>query len=101
MNTFALQWFMEMQAGRFNRTQLTEKYSAQLTDDAVQAMSRHLNEYGAPPKSAEILQRRTIGDQTFHLVKLLFPRGDAASVLVGANADGKITGITMTSMAGD
>ena len=91
----------EMQAGRFDRTQLTPAYNAQLTDDAVQTMSRRLNEYGAPPDSAKILQSRTIGDQTFHLVKLHFPRGDAASLLVGSNTEGKITGITVTSMAGD
>lgn len=101
MKTFALQWFAQMQAGQFDRTQLTAAYSAQLTDDAVQAMSRRLNEYGASPKSAEILQSRTVGDQTFHLVKLLFPRGDAASLLVAADTEGKITGITITSMAGD
>ncbi len=101
MQTFALQWFTEMQGGRFDRTQLTDAYSAQLTDGAVQVMSRRLNEYGVPPKSAEILRSRTVGDQKFHLVKLLFPRGDAASLVVGSNTDGKITGIVLTSMAGD
>ena len=53
MNTFALQWFTEMQAGRFDRTQLTAAYNAQLTDDAVQTMSRRLNEYGAPPEQRQ------------------------------------------------
>ena len=72
-DTFALRWFTEMQGGRFDRTQLTDAYSAQLTDGAVQVMSRHLNEYGVPPKSAEILRSRTVGDQKFHLVKLVFP----------------------------
>jgi hypothetical protein len=44
---------------------------------------------------------RTIGEQTFYLVKLHFPRGDAASLLFGFNAEGKITGIGIMSMAGD
>jgi hypothetical protein len=76
---------------------------AQLTDDAVQAMSRYLkeHEYGAPPTGAQVLKTRTIGEQTFYVVKLVFPRGDAASLLLGFNAEGKITGISLMSMAGD
>lgn len=97
----ALQWYLQMQAGQLDRTQLTEPYSDQLTDHAVQQMSRRLNEYGASPGSAEILQSRTIGDQTFHLLKFHFPRGDAASFLFGFGAEGKITGIGLTMMAGD
>jgi hypothetical protein len=50
---------------------------------------------------AHILLSRTIGEQTFYLVKLHFPRGDAASLLFGFNAEGKITGIGIMSMAGD
>jgi hypothetical protein len=42
----------------------------------------------------------TVGNQTFYVVKILFPRGDAASLLVGLNADGKITGINILGMAG-
>ena len=49
MRALALQWFAQMQAGKIDRTQYTAAYSAQLTDDAVQAMSRHLNQYGASP----------------------------------------------------
>jgi hypothetical protein len=64
-------------------------------------MSRKVNLYGASPTSAEILQNRTIADQTFYLVKLIFPRGDAASLLIGFDAQGKITGINLMSMAGD
>ena len=64
-------------------------------------MSRKVNLYGASPTSAEILQSRTTADQTFYLVKLIFPRGDAASLLIGFGGDGKITGINLMSMAGD
>ena len=39
--------------------------------------------------------------QTFHVVKIHFPRGDAASFLMGFNDEGKITGLTLMSMAGD
>jgi hypothetical protein len=56
---------------------------------------------GASPLRAEIMQKRAIDNQTFYQVKLIFPRGDAASLLFGFNAEGKITGIGIMSMAGD
>ena len=101
MRAFALQWFAQMQAGKIDRTQYTAAYGAQLTDDAVQAMSHHLNEYGAAPIRAEIMQKRSVDNQTFYKVKLIFPRGDAASILFGFNLEGKITGVAIMSMAGD
>ena len=103
VETLALEWFAQMQTGQIDRTQLAADYSAQLTDDAVQAMSRYLKEYkyGASPTGAQVLKIRTIGEQTFYMVKLVFPRGDAASLLLGFNAQGKITGISLMSMAGD
>ena len=99
----ALQWFARMRAGQIDRTQLTADYSAQLTDDAVRSMSQYLKEYdyGTSPRGAQILLRRSQGDETFYVVKILFPRGDAASLLLGFNPDGKITGISLMSMAGD
>jgi hypothetical protein len=103
VETLALKWFAKMRTGQIDRTQLAADYSAQLTDDAVQAMSRYLKEYeyGASPTGAQVLKTRTIGEQTFYVVKLVFPRGDAASLLLGFNAEGKITGISLMSMAGD
>jgi Spy/CpxP family protein refolding chaperone len=101
MKVLALQWFTQMQAGKIDRTQYTSAYGAQLTDDAVQAMSHLLNQYGALPLRAEIMQKREIHTQTFYQVKLIFPRGDAASLLFGFDAAGKITGIGVESMAGD
>ena len=101
VKALALRWYEQMQAGKLDRSQLAAAYSAQLTDDAVRGMSRKVNLYGASPTSAEILQNRTIADQTFYLVKLIFPRGDAASLLIGFDAHGKITGINFMSMAGD
>ena len=99
----ALQWFAQMRAGQIDRSQLTADYSAQLTDDAVRSMSRYLKEYdyGTSPGGAQILLRRSEGDQTFYVVKILFPRGDAASLLIGLDAQGKISGISLMSMAGD
>ena len=35
------------------------------------------------------------------MVKIVFPRGDASSMMMGFNAEGKITGISIMSMAGD
>ena len=101
MKVLALQWYAQMQAGKIDRKQYTAAYGAQLTDDAVQAMSQHLNEYGASPTRAEIMQKRSIDNQTFYRVKLIFPRGDAASLLFGFDAEGKITGVAIMSMAGD
>jgi hypothetical protein len=71
--------------------------------DAVLAMSRYLKEYkyGSSPTGAQVLKTRTIEEQTFYVVKLVFPRGDAASLLFGFNAEGKITGINLMRMAGD
>lgn len=99
----ALKWFEEMRTGQIDRTQLTTEYSAQLTDDAIRKMSAYLSEYkyGASPRGAQIIRTRTIGNQTFYDVKLIFPRGDAASLLLGFNREGKITGISLMSMAGD
>jgi hypothetical protein len=101
VKALALQWFTQMQSGQIDRTQLDTTYSAQLEDDAVQQMSRKLKEYGASPMSASILKSRITGDQAFFLVKLVFPRGDSAAMLVGFNSNGKITGIDFVSMAGD
>ena len=101
VKALALGWYAQMQAGQLDRTQLTAAYSAQLTEDAVRAMTRNVNLYGASPTRAEILQSRTIADQKFYLVKLIFPRGDAASLLIGFDGRGKISGIDFMSMAGD
>jgi hypothetical protein len=39
--------------------------------------------------------------RSLHVVKIVFPRGDAASLMMGLNADAKITGISLMSMVGD
>lgn len=98
-----LHWFAQMHAGQIDRMQLAPDYSAHLTDDAVREMSRYLKEYhfGASPIGAQIVRRHSAGDQTFCVAKILFPRGDAASLLFGFDPQGKITGITLMSMAGD
>jgi hypothetical protein len=101
MRAFALQWFAQMQAGKIDRAQYAAAYGAQLTDAAVQAMSHHLDQYGASPIRAEIMQKRSVDNQTFYQVKLVFPRGDATSLLFGFDAESKITGLAIMSMAGD
>jgi hypothetical protein len=103
VEAIALQWFGRLQTGQVDRTQLTPEYSAQLTSDLVQKMSAYLTKYkyGAAPIGARILRTRVIGDQTFYDVKLIFPRGDSASILLGFNKNEKITGIAFMSMAGD
>lgn len=103
VESLALQWFEQMRTGQIDRTQLAARYSAHLTEDAVQGMSRFLTayEYGASPIAARIIRTHSAGEQTFHLVKLIFPRGDAASLLFGFDRTGKITGISLLGMAGD
>lgn len=101
VKAFAMYWFAPIQAGKIDRPQYAADYSAQLNDDAVRTMSRHLNQYGASPLRAEIMRKRVIGNQTFYVVKFIFPRGDSASILFGFDTDGKITGIGVESMAGD
>jgi Na+-transporting methylmalonyl-CoA/oxaloacetate decarboxylase gamma subunit len=101
VKAFTLQWYEQMQAGKFDRTQYAATYGAQLTPEAVQAMSQHLNRYGASPLRAEIMKERSAENQKFYLVKFIFPRGDATSLLFGFDAEGKITGIGVESMAGD
>ena len=103
VQTLALEWFAQMRTGQIDRTQLAADYSAQLTDEVVQTTSQYLKkyEYGASPTGAEVVKSRTIGEQTFYVVKLVFPRGDAASLLLGFNAESNITGISLMSMAGD
>jgi hypothetical protein len=98
---FAMHWFTEMQAGRTDRSEYTAAYGAQLTDEAVQEMSRTLNRYGASSLRAEIVHTRKIGKQTFYVVKFNFPRGDATSLLFGFDTAGKITSIAVGGLAGD
>jgi hypothetical protein len=69
----------------------------------IRHMSRFLREYefGASPLGAHVMRKHEIGEQTFYPTKILFPRGDAASLLFGFNSAGKVTGVSLMSMAGD
>jgi hypothetical protein len=93
VKALALQWYEYMQSGHIDRTQLAKAYSDQLTNKAVQEMARYLKTYG-PAHGAQILQSRTIGHQTFYLVK----RGDAMALVIGLDEAGKITGIAPANM---
>src|SRR5258708_15316198 len=88
MRAFALQWFAQMQAGKIDRTQYTIAYGAQLTDAAVQAMSHQLNEYGASPIRAEIMQKRSVDKQTLYQVKRVFPRRQSTTLPLRFDAEG-------------
>ena len=101
VTAWAMHWFKEMQAGRTDRVQYAPAYRAQVTDDAVKAMSQALDKYGASPVRAEIVQTRKIDEQTFYMVKFVFPRGDATSLLFGFDTAGKVTGVGVGGMAGD
>ena len=97
----AMRWFTEIQAGRTDRSLYAPAFAAQVTDEAVRAMSQALNKSGAPPLRAEVVQTGKGGEQTFYTVRFVFPRGDTANLLFGFDADGKITGIAVGGMAGD
>jgi hypothetical protein len=101
LTAWAMRWFTEIQAGRTNRAQYAPDFVGEVTDEAVKTMSRDLNTYGAAPLRAEIMQSSKIGEQTFYVVKYVFPRGDATSLLFGFDAAGKITGVRLESLAGD
>ena len=103
VEALALRWFADMRKGNINRSELATDYDAHLTDHAVEHMSRYLKryEFGHQPLEAHVTQTRQGGEQTFHVVKIHFPRGDAASLMMGFNADGKITGVSLLGMAGD
>jgi hypothetical protein len=101
LTAWAMRWFTEMQAGRTDRSQYAPDFAAEVTDEVVQTISRDLNRYGASPLRAEIVQTRKGDEQTFYEVKFIFPRGDATTLLFGFDAEGKITGVAVQSMAGD
>ena len=101
LTAWAMHWITEVMAGRTDRTQYAPAFAPQVTDEAVAAMARDLNRYGAAPLRAEIVKTEKEGDQTFATVKFVFPRGDATSLMFGFDAAGKITGIAVGGMAGD
>jgi hypothetical protein len=101
LSAWAMRWFTEMMAGRTDRSQYAPAFASQVTDAAVARIARDLNTYGAAPLRAEIVQTRKDGDQTFAIVKFVFPRGDATSLLFGFDAAGKITGVAVGGIAGD
>ncbi len=101
LTTWAMQWFAEAMTGRTDRSQYAPAFAPQVTDEAVARISHDLNHYGAAPLRAEIVQTKKEGDQTFTVLKFVFPRGDATSLLFGFDAAGKITGIAVGGLAGD
>lgn len=98
---FAMRWFANMQKGYTDRSEYVPAYAVRITDQLVADMSKTLNRYGASPLRAEIVQTRTSGNQTFYVVKFVFPRGDATSLLFGLDTQRKITGIAIEGLAGD
>lgn len=103
VNGRILEWWAQMESGQIDRSQLSKEYNTRLSDEAVLEMSGYLREhnYGVRPSRAEILAARQTRNQTLYVVKLDFPRGDAASLMLGFDKNGKITGVSLLSMAGD
>ena len=103
VEALALKCFADMRSGQIDRSELSPEYSQGLSDAAVKELAKYMldHDYGSPPKGAQILLRRPGDNQILYVVKLMFPRGDAASLLMGVDAKGKITGLNLMSMAGD
>ena len=103
VEALALHWFAKMRSGEIDRTQLAPEYDAHLTDHAIEQMSRYLKryEFGHLPLEAHVMHTREASGQRIHVVKIHFPRGDAASLMIGLNDANKITGLSLMSMAGD
>ena len=101
VTAWAMHWFTEMMAGRADRSQYAPAFAPQVTDEAVARISHDLNRYGAAPLRAEVVQTKKDGDQSFTVLKFVFPRGDATSLLFGFDAAGKITGVAPGGLAGD
>jgi hypothetical protein len=79
---------------RLNRPlAICARFAPQVTDEAVARLAHDLNRCGAASLWAEIVQTRKDGDQTFAIVKFVFPRADATSLLFGFDAAGRITGV--------
>jgi hypothetical protein len=97
VKAFALQWFTHLQEGQLDRTQMTTALSENLSEGAVEEMSHYLKSYG-PADRGEIIENRKIDDQTFYFLKLFLQRGDALTLLVGFDENGKMTGVTFPSM---
>ncbi len=101
LTTWAMHWFTEMMAGRTDRSLYAPGFAPQLTDEVVARISHDLNRYDASPLHAEIVKTGKVGDQTFTILKFVFPRGDATNLLFGFDAAGKITGVAPDGLAGD
>jgi hypothetical protein len=101
LTAWAMRWFTEMMAGRTDRSQYAPAFAPRVTDEAVARIAYDLNRFGAAPLRAEIVQTKADGDQTFAVLKFVFPRGDATSLLFGFDAAGKIIGVAPAGLAGD
>ena len=80
LTTWAMHWITEAMAGRTDRSQYAPAFAPKVTDEAVARMAHDLNAYGAAPLRAEIVQTKKECDQTFAIIKFVFPRGDATSL---------------------
>jgi len=66
---------------RTDRSEDAPAFAPQVTDDAAARIAQDLNAYGATQLRREIVQSKKDDDQTFAIVKFVFPRGDATSRL--------------------
>ena len=102
VESLPMQWFDRLQTGAINRDELAPEYSDQLTGAEGRPVSSDVRDhaYGVPPQAAEIVSRRRTDDPTIYVVKLIFPRGDCASLLIGLKATGDTARIGGISVAG-
>jgi len=88
-------WFHAMQTGEIDRSQLTSKMNAALTDDIVAQGKAKLQPLGEPTGFDEV-QNGTKGDATFYVYQVTFKDGDVFDFIIAYVADGKVSGLRFT-----
>jgi hypothetical protein len=53
------------------------------------------------PSAPKSCKPERVASRPYYIVKFIFPRGDATSLLFGFDSGGKITGIAIGGLAGD
>jgi hypothetical protein len=81
--------FVQLQAGKVDRSALTPAFSADLTADALATMSAGIASYGPPPKFA-VRSKTDVDGVTTYVFRLAFSSGSVDYVFGIDDASGKI-----------
>ena len=101
MDALVLEWFADIHAGCVDRDRLSGDYSRHLTDAMVQSMFECMKEHDC---GAATVGRRSFANNPLvrgEFYAVVFPCADSTSPLSAFDRPGKITAISLRSMAGD